>query len=115
MKKRGNDAGITAARAGASVAEFSEFLRNRFSHRDYGQERAVRSTPHSVRTVSRPNDHPLLVPLQLRPQLAGEVIVRVGVVPVLLPLLDILGVLFLGAPLCRSETFAGPGQKGGER
>ena len=57
----------------------------------------------------------LLVPLQLRPQLASEVVVRVGVVPVLLPLLDILGVLFLGAPLCRSETFAGPGQKGGER
>ena len=52
----------------------------------------------------------LLVPLQLRPQLASEVVVRVGVVPVLLPLLDILGVLFLGAPLCRSETFAGRGR-----
>ena len=56
----------------------------------------------------------LLVPFQLRPELAGEVIVRVRVVPVLLPLLDILGVLLLGAPLCRSETFAGRrGQKKG--
>ena len=113
MKKRGNDVGITAARAPA----LPSFFVVRVSSKSLLARREAiwRVRLPSVRTVSRPDDHPLLVPLQLRPQLAGEVIVRVGVVPVLLPLLDILGVLFLGAPLCRSETFAGPGQKGGER
>jgi hypothetical protein len=41
-----------------------------------------------------------LVSLQLRAKLSREVVVRVGVVPILLPLLHVLGVLLLGAPLC---------------
>ena len=76
-------------------------------------ERRRRSRKHACsweRASHASGSIPLLVPLQLRPQLASEVVVRVGVVPVLLPLLDILGVLFLGAPLCRSETFAGRGR-----
>ena len=58
-------------------------------------------------------------PLELGAELAGEVVVRVVVVPVLLPLVDVLGVFFLRAPLCargdermRSGVRAGRGAIG---
>ena len=52
-------------------------------------------------------------PLELGAELAGEVVVRVVVVPVLLPLVDVLGVFFLRAPLCargdeRMRSGSGP-------
>ena len=52
-------------------------------------------------------------PLELGAELAGEVVVRVVIVPVLLPLVDVLGVFFLRAPLCargdeRMRSGSGP-------
>ena len=41
--------------------------------------------------------------LELGAELAGEVVALLAVVPVLLPLVHILGVLLLGSPLCADE------------
>ena len=42
--------------------------------------------------------------LELGAELAGEVVALLAVVPVLLPLVHILGVLVLGSPLCADES-----------
>lgn len=55
MKKRGNDVGITAARAPALPSPSSEFLRNRFSHKEkrFGAFDSPRSEPSRVRMIIR--------------------------------------------------------------
>ena len=67
-----------------------------------GENRAHRSQQHSDRST-RTSPSRLRELFELGAELAGELVALLAVVPVLLPLVHILGVLLLGSPLCAVE------------
>lgn len=68
-------------------------------------------SPCLVSLTRRRRKVPSGVALELRAKLAGEVVVLIAVVPVLLPLIHVLRVLLLRAPVC--ATASERGQKRG--